>query len=110
MATREENLKKINTKLEQLSDEELEKIAGGTRIETFGDGFLLCDRGLIDRKDVTNIKKVSDYMHSLGYKYEVSPDPENNKYFNKKGESVTRDEFWDNFDAENGTKFIKFTT
>ena len=30
MATREENLKKINAELEQLSDEELEKIAGST--------------------------------------------------------------------------------
>ncbi len=29
MATREENLKKINDKLEKLSDDELEKIAGG---------------------------------------------------------------------------------
>ena len=29
MATREENLKKINEQLEQLSDDELEKIAGG---------------------------------------------------------------------------------
>ncbi len=29
MATRDENLKKINDKLEQLSDEELEKVAGG---------------------------------------------------------------------------------
>ena len=29
MATREENLKKINAELEQLSDEELEKVAGG---------------------------------------------------------------------------------
>ena len=30
MATREENLKKINDELEKLSDEELEKIAGGS--------------------------------------------------------------------------------
>ena len=29
MATREENLKKINVELEKLSDDELEKIAGG---------------------------------------------------------------------------------
>ena len=29
MATREENLKTINNKLEQLSDEELERVAGG---------------------------------------------------------------------------------
>ena len=32
MATREDNLKKINAELEQLSDEELEKIAGGILI------------------------------------------------------------------------------
>ena len=29
MATREENLKKINEELEKLSDEELEKVSGG---------------------------------------------------------------------------------
>jgi len=29
MATREENLKKINDELEKLNDEELEKVAGG---------------------------------------------------------------------------------
>ena len=32
MATREENLKKINDELEKLSDEELEQVAGGVRI------------------------------------------------------------------------------
>ena len=32
MANREENLKKINAELEQLSDEELEQVAGGTRV------------------------------------------------------------------------------
>lgn len=30
VATREENLKKINEELEQLSDEELDKVAGGS--------------------------------------------------------------------------------
>jgi len=29
MATREENIKKINDELEKLSDEELDKVAGG---------------------------------------------------------------------------------
>ena len=29
MATREENIKKINEELEKLSDDELEKVAGG---------------------------------------------------------------------------------
>lgn len=32
MATREENLKKINDELEKLSDEQLEQIAGGAFI------------------------------------------------------------------------------
>lgn len=35
MANREENIKKINEALEQLSDEELEKVAGG-RFGGFG--------------------------------------------------------------------------
>ena len=34
MATREENFKKINDKLEQLSDEQLEQIAGGLLVAT----------------------------------------------------------------------------
>ena len=37
MATREENLKKINDELEKLSDEELEQVAGGTAQETHMD-------------------------------------------------------------------------
>ena len=38
MATRAENLKKINDELEKLNDEELEQVAGGIRLETFADG------------------------------------------------------------------------
>ena len=37
MANREENLKKINAELEQLSDEELENVAGGTWNDTADD-------------------------------------------------------------------------
>ena len=33
MATREENIKKINEELEKLDDEELEKVAGGGWID-----------------------------------------------------------------------------
>ena len=33
MATREENLKKINEELEKLSDEELEQVAGGNLLD-----------------------------------------------------------------------------
>jgi len=37
MATREENLKKINEELEKLDDEELEKIAGGMLVRQMPD-------------------------------------------------------------------------
>ena len=37
MANREENLKKINEQLEQLSDDELEQVAGGTWNDTADD-------------------------------------------------------------------------
>ncbi|MBR2518207.1 MAG: hypothetical protein IKE46_00250 [Selenomonadaceae bacterium] len=41
MATREENFKKINAKLEQLSDEQLEQITGGTWGQTADDSEFL---------------------------------------------------------------------
>ena len=50
MANRDENLKKINDELEKLSDEELEKVAGGTWGQTAGDTRFLNDlAGLCDR-------------------------------------------------------------
>ncbi|MBE8953094.1 MAG: hypothetical protein SR1Q7_08120 [Quinella sp. 1Q7] len=48
MATREENLKKINTELEAMSDEELSMVAGGKVGETSDDSDFLCDYGLMD--------------------------------------------------------------
>ncbi|MBR2518206.1 MAG: hypothetical protein IKE46_00245 [Selenomonadaceae bacterium] len=41
MATREENLKKINDELEKLSDEQLEEVAGGTWHQTADDSHFL---------------------------------------------------------------------
>ena len=48
MANREENLKKINAELEQLSDEELEKVAGGCALDTANDSYMLYEMGLLD--------------------------------------------------------------
>jgi len=48
MATREENLKKIRSELQKLSDEELDQVAGGTIGETAGDSNILYDHGLMD--------------------------------------------------------------
>ncbi|MBD3878545.1 MAG: hypothetical protein SR1Q5_02510 [Quinella sp. 1Q5] len=38
MATREENLKKINSQLEMLTDEELDGVAGGNILYSVADG------------------------------------------------------------------------
>ena len=48
MATREENIQKINAELETMSDEELSMVAGGTKSETEKDNELLYDHGLMD--------------------------------------------------------------
>ena len=52
MATREENIQKINAELEALSDEELEKVAGGCLTFTFdtsSDSKFLYSYGLMDK-------------------------------------------------------------
>ena len=50
MATREENLKKINAELEAMSDDELSMVAGGTKSETADDSrFLNSLNGSCDR-------------------------------------------------------------
>ena len=50
MATREENLKKINEQLEMLSDDELDAVAGGSTGETAEDSrFLNSLGGFCDR-------------------------------------------------------------
>ena len=91
---------------EILSDEELDGVAGGNRIETYQDGNELLKRGLISEDDALSSSKVREAIHKLGYKYVDHGGVKmfggkDNEYFNKKGESVTREEFWKNFDAEN---------
>ena len=43
MATREENLKKINAELEMMSDEQLDRVVGGSTREIAGDSRFLND-------------------------------------------------------------------
>ena len=97
---------------EVLSDEELDGVAGGTRTETYDDGKELYKRGLISREDALSSSGVREALHKLGYKYKDHGGLEifgakDNEYFNKDGESVSRKQFWNNFDAENGTKIIR---
>ena len=74
MANREENLKKINDELEMLSDEQLERVAGGSWVEFTADMLDAKKRGIPDFEnlDLTNpdsdiIKMIND--DSLRHKY-----------------------------------------
>ena len=94
---------------EVLSDEELDGVAGGTRIETFADGDELYKRGLLSAEDALSSAPVRNMLHKMGYAgYKDNGGIINgNIYTDKSGNTITRDEFWKNFDAENGTKIIR---
>ena len=93
---------------EILSDDELDNVAGGNRLETFADGNELYKRGLLSADDALSSAPVRNMLHKMGYTgYEDKGGLINaNVYKDKQGNLVTRDEFWKNFDAENGTKII----
>ena len=94
---------------EILKDEELDGVAGGTRLETFADGNELYKRGLLSAEDALSSAPVRNMLHKMGYAgYEDKGGIINgNIYTDKSGNTITRDEFWKNFDAENGTKIIR---
>ena len=94
---------------ELMSDEELDGVAGGTRLETFADGNELYKRGLLNEDDAFSAAPVRNMLHKMGYAgYEDKGGIINgNIYTDKSGNTITRDEFWKNFDAENGTKIIR---
>ena len=94
---------------EILSDDELDGVAGGTRIETFQDGDELYKRGLLSAEDALSSAPVRNMLHKMGYAgYEDKGGIINgNIYTDKSGNTITREQFWKNFDAENGTKIIR---
>ena len=94
---------------EILSDDELEGVAGGNRLETHGDGDELYKRGLLTSDQVLNSESVREMLHKMGYSgYKDNGGLVNsNIYTDKSGNTITREQFWKNFDAENGTKIIR---
>ena len=94
---------------EILKDEELDNVAGGNRLETFGDGNELYKRGLLSAEDALSSAPVRDMLHKMGYEgYKDNGGLINaNVYTDKSGNMITREQFWKNFDAENGTKIIR---
>lgn len=61
MATREENLKKINAELEKLSDEELEIVAGGSKAQTDELKALFNQAKSLGRKGFNNLDEFLTY-------------------------------------------------
>ena len=94
---------------EKLDDEQLENVAGGTRLETYADGEELYKRGLLSEDDSFHSSPVRDLLHKLGYTgYKDNGGIVNgNIYTDKKGNPISREQFWKNFDAENGTKILR---
>lgn len=94
---------------EILNDAELDNVAGGTRLETYDDGEELYKRGLLTEEQSYSSAPVRDMLHKMGYKgYKDNGGIVNgNIYTDKQGKTITREQFWNNFDAENGTKIIR---
>lgn len=94
---------------ELLNDAELDNISGGTRIETFQDGNELYKRGLLSAEDALQSAPVSNLLHKLGYTgYKNNGDFfDPNVYTDKSGNTISREDFWKNFDAENNTTIIR---
>lgn len=92
----------------KLSVENLEGVSGGTIVETVADSVELYKRGLLD-KEYDSCAAVRDKLHSMGYGGYVDKGglANGNIYTDKNGQMITRQQFWKNFDAENGTKIIR---
>ena len=92
----------------KLNLQELEDVAGGTYYENLEDATELYRRGLVRNKYVS-AAVVREKLHSMGYTgFSDNSNPgKNNIYTDKQGNIISRERFWANFDAENGTKIIR---
>ena len=92
----------------KLSDMDLENVTGGTLKETIDDSLQLYKRGLLDQ-EYESIVTVRDRLHAMGYTgYTDKGGTRNsNVYCDKNGNTITREQFWANFDRENGTMIIR---
>ena len=93
---------------EMLTDEQLEGVAGGSKLETIVDGGELWSRGLLPDYAIFFSDLVEAKMHELGYTgYQANGGLlTKNVYTDKNGNRIDGKTLWANFDAENGTKII----
>lgn len=108
MDDKERMINMSNLENKKMDLAELDGVAGGTIVETVADSSELYKRGLLD-KEYADCASVRDKLHSMGYAGYVDKGglANGNVYTDKNGNVITRQQFWANFDAENGTKVIR---
>ncbi len=92
----------------KVSMEEMDDVSGGTRAETYDDSYQLYRRGLLDKK-TEDCAVVREALFKLGYTNYKDKGGfiKSNIYADKLGNKISRDQFWANFDKENGTRIIR---
>ncbi|MBE8952133.1 MAG: hypothetical protein SR1Q7_03180 [Quinella sp. 1Q7] len=98
MATREENLNKINAELEAMSDEELSMVAGGTKYEMANDSrFLNSLNGSCDRYGEwrvlfeENLEEIKEAWKTVGIVAHLWDGANKNEYY-LDGKQITQEE------------------
>ena len=89
---------------EELNEEDLDKVTGGTIAETVADSFALYRRGLTDKVYVGS-ERTRRVMNFRGNEYKdhgglFKP----NEYYDKSGNPTSRENFWQEFDMQNQTE------
>ena len=95
-----------NLKDEIIDEEELDSVTGGTIAETAADSFALYRRGLVEDPYVGS-RRTRTVMNVMGHKYEdkgglFKP----NEYFDRLGNPVSREKFWEDFDKQHQTEAV----
>ena len=89
---------------ESLTEDELDKVTGGTIAETMADGFDLYRRGLVDKVYVGS-ERTRKVINFFGNDYKDHGGLfEPNEYYDKLGKPTSRENFWKDFDLQNQTE------
>ena len=92
----------------KMNIDELDRVAGGTIVETVADSVELYKRGLLN-SEYDSCAAVRNKLHEMGYGGYVDNGgmANGNIYTDKDGNTISRKQFWANFDKENNTKIIR---
>ena len=91
---------------ETLSEDELDKVTGGTIAETFADSFDLYRRGLVEDVYVGS-ERTRNAINAMGYKYgDKGGLFKPNEYYDRLGKPIDRGQFWNDFDKQHQTEAV----